>query len=381
MINLSIGANLALESDCWPLHLRFNQPIKHDLGIAVLPLNDARQLVAPAQLGHLPDPAWMTTTLDEDGCGYGLSLAVKQLPNPHISRLCVVLYRYGALGPLEVGGKVTLSLPEIFQHSLPLAAETASAMIIAEFYLKQAKWKVRALAESSAYGLAALGRRMGQEIDERSPFVANGRPEAGRQQQEAWTGSAFLVASQIFMTNAHVVDGARQIQLSSIQGKMAGEVLISDTTNDLALIRVSSPLSVKPLPFRQVQVQLAEAITTLGYPLASLMGSGVQVTQGVISGLFGAHNDVRLLQFTAPIQPGSSGSPLLDSQGGVLGVVSSSFTNTQNMNFAIRGVLAIALLEAVQVAHNKVAETASVLTAAQIVSQTQQAIWRVECMA
>ncbi len=51
------------------------------------------------------------------------------------------------------------------------------------------------------------------------------------------------------------------------------------------------------------------------------------------------------------------------------------------MNFAIRGVLAIALLDAAQVNHSKVAERAPVLTAAQIVTQTQQAIWRVECAA
>ena len=62
MINLAVGANLALESDYWRLSLRFKQPIKPDIGLAVLPLNEARQLVAPAQLGHLPDPVWMTTT-------------------------------------------------------------------------------------------------------------------------------------------------------------------------------------------------------------------------------------------------------------------------------------------------------------------------------
>lgn len=170
MINLSIGANLALEGDYWSLSLRFSRPIKHDIGIAVLPLNEARQLVVPAQLGHLPDPAWMTTTLDNDACGYGLSLKIKHLPAPTIARLGVVLYRYGALGPLDLGGDLTLSLPNVFQHSLSLMTETASAMIVAEFYLRQGKWKVRALAETSAYGLAALGRRMGREIDERSHF-------------------------------------------------------------------------------------------------------------------------------------------------------------------------------------------------------------------
>lgn len=381
MVNLSLGANLALEGDSWPLKIRFNQQIKHDIGIAVLCLNEAKELVAPAQLGHLPDPNWLITTLDSDGCGYGLTLAMKNLPNAAISRLCVVLYRYGALGPLDLVGSATLSLPEVFQHTVPLANETASAIIVAEFYLKQTKWKVRALAETSAYGLAALGRRMGQEIDDRSPFAGNGSSESGRQQQDAWTGSAFLVAPQLFMTNAHVVEGAAQIHLSSMQGKIAGELLISDSTNDLALIRVNTSLQVQPLPFRQAQGQLAEAITTIGYPLATLMGSGVQVTQGVISGLFGVHNDVRLLQFTAPIQPGSSGSPLLDSMGGVIGVVSSSFTNAQNMNFAVRGLLAVALLEAVQVVPTKLSETSPTLTAAQIVTKTQQAIWRVECTA
>ena len=123
---------------------------------------------------------------------------------------------------------------------------------------------------------------------------------------------------------------------------------------------------------------LAQAITTLGYPLAGLMGSGIQVTQGVISGLFGAHNDIRLLQFTAPIQPGSSGSPLLDETGAVLGVVSSTFTHAQNMNFAIRNSLAMALMEAANLQY-RLQSHAQALSAAQMVTQTQNSIWRVEC--
>ncbi|WP_308873615.1 S1C family serine protease [Thiothrix subterranea] len=180
------------------------------------------------------------------------------------------------------------------------------------------------------------------------------------------------------MTNAHVADGASRIRLSSLQGNLDAEPIISDSTNDLALLRVASPSHLQPLPFRSSGVGLAQSITTLGYPLAGLMGSGIQVTQGVISGLFGAHNDIRLLQFTAPIQPGSSGSPLLDETGAVSGVVSSTFTHAQNMNFAIRHSLAIALMEAANIQYN-LQSSAQTLSAAQMVTQTQNAIWRVEC--
>ena len=232
----------------------------------------------------------------------------------------------------------------------------------------------KALAETSAYGLAALGRRMGMEINESCPFA----PSPNTQRPSNWTGTAFLVAPNVFMTNAHVAEGANRIRLSSLQGNLDVEPIISDSTNDLALLRGTSPNHLQPLPFRSSSIGLAQAITTLGYPLASLMGNGIQVTQGVISGLFGAHNDIRLLQFTAPIQPGSSGSPLLDETGAVLGVVSSTFTHAQNMNFAIRNILAIALMEAAGI-HYTVQTHNQTLSAAQMVTQTQNAIWRVEC--
>lgn len=171
------------------------------------------------------------------------------------------------------------------------------------------------------------------------------------------------------MTNAHVVEGARHLRLTSIQGKIDAEVVISDETNDLALVRAQCPSHISPLYFRKTSIGLAEPITTLGYPLASIMGSGIQATQGVISGLFGAQNDIRLLQFTA-LFSGSSGSPLFDSTGAVLGVVSSSFANAQNMNFAVRNVLAIALIEAVQAPY-QLQTSEQALTTAQIAQQTK----------
>ncbi|MFZ1389366.1 MAG: trypsin-like peptidase domain-containing protein [Thiolinea sp.] len=377
MINMVVGANLALTGQHWSFTVRFPVNMRHDLALALLPVNEAKQLVATPLLSHAANAAWCKCELNADGTSYTTQLDVSQLPNNSITRLSVVIYRYGARGPVDVGQTAIFRSEGAFTHTLPLAGVTASALVIGEFYLKNGAWKIRALAETSAYGLAAMGRRMGMEIDERSPFTA---PSGnGANQPDSWSGSAFLVAPNVFMTNAHVVEGARQIVLSSLQGKVEAQVILSDENNDLALVRAPSPSHIQPLTFRREPIGLAENITTLGYPLASLMGSGIQVTQGVISGLFGAHNDIRLLQFTAPIQPGSSGSPLLDSTGAVLGVVSSSFANAQNMNFAVRNVLAIALMEATQTPYTWQASDKT-LTAAQIVTQAQQSIWRVECV-
>jgi S1-C subfamily serine protease len=375
MMNLPVGANLPLSSTYWTSTLTFPQNIRHDLGLAVFAVNDEKQLVSAPHLAQATASAWASTHLNEAGTSYTLTLDAAQLPNANISHLYLVLYRYGARGPVDVGNCVTVQMDAVFSHQISLGEMQASALIVAEFYRRGGQWKIRALAETSAYGLAALGRRMGMDVDESSPFTSPSNPAQGL---SAWTGTAFLVAPNVFMTNAHVADGANRIRLSSLQGNLDAEPIISDSTNDLALLRVTIPPNCQPLAFRSSGVGLAQSITTLGYPLAGLMGSGIQVTQGVISGLFGAHNDIRLLQFTAPIQPGSSGSPLLDETGAVLGVVSSTFTHAQNMNFAIRHSLAIALMEAANI-QCTTQTSAHALSAAQIVTQTQNAIWRVEC--
>ena len=376
MINLPVGANLPVPGNRWTMTLSFPHDIRHDVGLAILPVNEAKQFVTAPHVAHTSTSAWANTHLNEANTCYELTLDTAQLPDPNVTRLSVVLYRYGARGPMTVGSSVTLQMDDVFSHPIALADMQASALITAEFYRRNGQWKIRALAETSAYGLAALGRRMGMEIDDRSPFSTPNNPE---QRSGNWTGTAFLVAPNVFMTNAHVADGANHIRLNSLQGKLEAELIISDSTNDLDLLRVANtPPNLQPLAFRSAGVGLAQAITTLGYPLAGLMGSGIQVTQGVISGLFGAHNDIRLLQFTAPIQPGSSGSPLLDETGAVLGVVSSTFTHAQNMNFAIRNSLAMALMEAANLQY-RLQSHAQALSAAQMVTQTQNAIWRVEC--
>jgi S1-C subfamily serine protease len=82
----------------------------------------------------------------------------------------------------------------------------------------------------------------------------------------------------------------------------------------------------------------------------------VNVSTGSINALAGMYNDERVLQMSAPVQPGSSGGPLFDASGNVVGVVVTKLNAKvvaeamgdipQNVNFALKGAVARSFLEA-----------------------------------
>ena len=88
-------------------------------------------------------------------------------------------------------------------------------------------------------------------------------------------------------------------------------------------------------------------MVVVGFPLMGLLASGANITTGVVSAMAGLGDDSRMLQITAPVQPGNSGGPLLDQTGNVVGVVVAKLNALivarrtgdipQNVNFAIKG--------------------------------------------
>ncbi|MGH7183793.1 MAG: trypsin-like peptidase domain-containing protein, partial [Nitrospiraceae bacterium] len=93
-----------------------------------------------------------------------------------------------------------------------------------------------------------------------------------------------------------------------------------------------------------------------GFPLDSVLSSGGNLTPGVVSAITGLGNNSNQIQITAPIQQGSSGSPVMNKNGQVVGVVSmklsdsamAKYTGTlpQSVNFAISGQTLNAFLKA-----------------------------------
>jgi len=151
------------------------------------------------------------------------------------------------------------------------------------------------------------------------------------------TGSGFFLRPGQVVTNLHVIRGAVRAEIKTLDGK--GKVfpvngtLAVDEEGDLALLSVDMPLAsatrstelAKDLPDE------GETIFVIGNPL-KLEGS---VSDGIVSAVREVPNSYRIIQITAPISHGNSGSPVFNLKGQVLGVVTVKVTNGQNINLAI----------------------------------------------
>src|SRR5262249_21233898 len=127
-------------------------------------------------------------------------------------------------------------------------------------------------------------------------------------------------------------------------------LVASDTKNDLAVVRGNVHLS-SIVAFREGKpVRAGDVVVALGYPLSGLLATTPNVTVGNVSALAGIGDDTRYLQISAPVQPGNSGGPLLDTSGHLVGIVTGKlnasavqrFTGDipQNVNFALKAEVA-----------------------------------------
>lgn len=158
-----------------------------------------------------------------------------------------------------------------------------------------------------------------------------------------WTGTGFALTNNYIVTNYHVVDNAKSIQIQGVNGNFTNKynatVVATDKYNDLALLKVSgchiSSLEI-PYSVKTSTSEVGEEVFVLGYPLTSTMGDEIKLTTGVISSKTGFQGDVSLYQISAPIQPGNSGGPLFDSNGNIIGIVSSKHRGAENVGYAIK---------------------------------------------
>ena len=147
-------------------------------------------------------------------------------------------------------------------------------------------------------------------------------------------GSGFFVAGDKVITNRHVIEKSSRVEIHLIDGKKftARGVLAIDGEGDLALLQVDVPQnSVASLPLVQVAPQEGESIVVIGNPFG-LEGS---VSNGIVSAVREIPGYGKIIQITAPISPGSSGSPVVNMRGQVIGVATLQAAEGQSINFAV----------------------------------------------
>jgi Tfp pilus assembly protein PilF len=150
------------------------------------------------------------------------------------------------------------------------------------------------------------------------------------------TGSGFFLRPGEVVTNLHVIRGAKRCEVKTLDGK--GKVfavtgtLAVDEEGDLALLSVDMPRErSRTSEIATLLPDEGESIFVIGNPL-KLEGS---VTDGIVSAVREVPNVGKIIQITAPISHGNSGSPVFNLKGQVIGVVTVKVTNGQNINLAI----------------------------------------------
>ena len=147
-------------------------------------------------------------------------------------------------------------------------------------------------------------------------------------------GSGFFIDVNRVVTNRHVIEGAyrAEVHLNSGHTFPVKNVIAVDAEGDVALLRVDAPAGlVRPLSLDRTSPQEGESVVVIGNPFG-LEGS---VTNGIVSAVRDIPGFGRIIQIAAPISPGSSGSPVVNMQGQVIGVATLQITGGQSVNFAI----------------------------------------------
>lgn len=166
----------------------------------------------------------------------------------------------------------------------------------------------------------------------------NARPNDSK-----WTGTGFFLSSNGYIvTNQHVIDGAKSIKITSINGDIntsyTARVEVSDAQNDLAILKITDVFTAPTIPytFKFSQAPIGGQCWVLGYPLIQTMGNEIKLTNGLISSTSGFNGNIVQYQISVPVQPGNSGGPVFDVNGNIIGIVQAKHNQAENVSYAIK---------------------------------------------
>ena len=202
-------------------------------------------------------------------------------------------------------------------------------------------------------------------------------------------GSGFFVNNKGYaLTNYHVVKGCTAVKVLIAGESQKVKLAATDESNDLALLKLPETFPVVAQFPESRRAILGEFVLAAGFPLKDYLATGLKVSTGVVSALAGIGDDPRFLQISAPVQPGNSGGPLLDKSATIIGVVKSKLDDVevwkatghipQNVNFAIKGVIARGFLDIYNIEYDT-SHASNVLETTEIAAAARKFTVPVEC--
>ncbi len=207
-----------------------------------------------------------------------------------------------------------------------------------------------------AYSRAVMG-----VVDSIGPAVigVSGRHTSWREEDQPRGGSGsgvILSADGLAITNSHVVGGRDKLTATTRDGDRIDATLIGDDpATDLALIQLTS----RDLPFAPLgdskSLRVGQLVIAVGNPF----GLHSTVSTGVVSALErslrspGGRLIEGIIQHTAPLNPGNSGGPLVDSKGRIVGINTAIIAMAQSVGFSVPSAVASWVKDEIQ-AHGRV---------------------------
>ena len=146
-------------------------------------------------------------------------------------------------------------------------------------------------------------------------------------------GSGFIVrADGVIVTNYHVISNARSIKIKAGGKVLNVEGFINlDKENDVALLKVNA----ENLPLVKLGDLEKTGIGEKVYVISSPQGLENTISDGILSGKREITPKLKILQITAPVSSGSSGAPVFNKNGEVIGIATFLLQESQNLNFAM----------------------------------------------